>query len=63
MSIQTQVCALMSRHLQMIKKRRQSMLGRVIAEIGLDADCTSYYSHTQGLSQTSPCFFTTYDRK
>ncbi len=59
-SIQTQARALMSRHHQMIKKREQSMLSRLVAEISWDIEPTRYHSHIQG--KTMPNFWTTYDR-
>lgn len=47
MSTQEQARALMMRHHQLIKNRQQSMLSRVAAEVGLDADA-EYQSRIQG---------------
>lgn len=47
MSTQEQARALMMRHHQMIKNRQQSMLSRVAAEVGFDADAESQ-SRVQG---------------
>ncbi len=59
-SIQTQTRALMSRYHQMIKKREQSMLTRLVAEIDFDVDSTKYRNHIQG--KTIPWLCTTYAR-
>lgn len=52
--------ALMLGHHAFIKRRQQSMLGRVAAEVGLDAEASRYWSHIQG--KVNPGFRSTYDR-
>lgn len=48
MSTSDQARALMNRHHHMIKRRQQSMLGRVNEEVGMPAETVSYWSHIQG---------------
>ena len=51
---------LMMSHHGLIKKREQSLLGRVAAEVGLGLDASHYWSPRQGKIQSS--FRSTYDR-
>ncbi|MBW4655866.1 MAG: hypothetical protein KME20_22925 [Kaiparowitsia implicata GSE-PSE-MK54-09C] len=60
MSTQDQARALMHRHHHQIKNRQQSMLGRVAAEIGCEADVTGYWNTIQG--KPHPTFSHDYDR-
>lgn len=60
MSIQTKARSLMCRHHQMIKNREQSMLMRLISELGLDINIARYHSHIQG--KTPNNFSRVYDR-
>lgn len=48
MSATEQARALMNRHHHLIKRRQQSMLGRVNSEVGMPAEDVSYWSHVQG---------------
>lgn len=53
--------ALMMGHTRAIKKRQQSILSRVAAEIGLNSDeVANYWNHIQG--KVHPTFRSTYDR-
>ena len=48
MSTQDQARALMMRHHHMVKNRQQSMLSRMAAEVGMDAEAIQHHSHIQG---------------
>ncbi|MDB9526186.1 hypothetical protein PN498_09330 [Oscillatoria sp. CS-180] len=48
MSTFEQARALMQRHHHTVKRRQQSMLGRVNSEIGMPAETVSHWSHIQG---------------
>jgi len=50
----------MMNHHRSVKRRQQSMLGRLAAEIGLPADASQYWNHIQG--KVHPSFWATYDR-
>jgi hypothetical protein len=51
---------LMMNHHRTIKQRQQSMLGRLAADIHLNADPRQYWNHIQG--KVHPSFRATYDR-
>lgn len=57
---QEQARALMTRHHHLIKRRQQSLLGRVAAEVGLPAEAANYWNHIQG--KPHPSFRVSYDR-
>lgn len=48
MSASDQARALMQRHHHNIKRRQQSMLGRVNDEVGMPAEAAEYWSTIQG---------------
>ncbi|ASC71370.1 uncharacterized protein XM38_023220 [Halomicronema hongdechloris C2206] len=50
----------MLNHHRAVKRRQQSMLGRLAHEIGLTADVSQYWNHIQG--KVHPSFWATYDR-
>ncbi|NJN88650.1 MAG: hypothetical protein HC881_23185 [Leptolyngbyaceae cyanobacterium SL_7_1] len=60
MSTSDQARALMTRHHHLVKRRQQSMLGRVAVEVGLPAEAATYWNHIQG--KPHPTFSKTYDR-
>ena len=60
MSTQDRARALMTRHHHAIKNRQQSLLGRAVAEIGMDVEGSHYWGHIQG--KPNPSFRTSYDR-
>lgn len=47
-------------HHRSVKRRQQSMLGRLATEVGLPADASKYWNHIQG--KVHPSFWATYDR-
>lgn len=51
---------LMMDHHRIIKRRQQSMLGRLTSEIHLKVDPSQYWNHIQG--KVHPSFRTTYER-
>lgn len=53
MSTSDQARALMQRHHHDVKRRQQSMLGRVNSEIGMPAEAASHWSHVQGKPSVS----------
>ncbi|AFY77806.1 MAG: hypothetical protein IGR93_15505 [Hydrococcus sp. C42_A2020_068] len=60
MSIETQARALLMRHHRAVVNREQSMLLRIVNELGVDIDVTHYHSHIQG--KTPSEFSAGYDR-
>lgn len=48
MSASEQARALMQRHHHNIKRRQQSLLGRVNSEVGMPAESAAYWSTIQG---------------
>lgn len=50
---------MMNRH-RSVKRRQQSMLGRLATEVGLPADAVNYWNHIQG--KVHPSFWATYSR-
>lgn len=50
---------MMNRH-RSVKRRQQSMLGRLATEVGLPADAAKYWNHIQG--KVHPSFWATYSR-
>ncbi len=60
MSASEQARALMNRHHHNVKRRQQSMLGRVNSEVGMPAETADYWSTIQG--KPSSGARTTYDR-
>lgn len=48
MSASEQARALMNRNRHSIKRRQQSLLGRVNSEVGMPAEAASHWSHIQG---------------
>ena len=48
MSASDQARALMNRHYHQIKRRQQSMLGRVNSELGMPSEAASHWNHIQG---------------
>ncbi|MEO0376680.1 MAG: hypothetical protein AAF329_19080, partial [Cyanobacteria bacterium P01_A01_bin.17] len=59
-SVKDMARTLMLGHHTLIKRRQQSMLGRVAAEVGLGIEASHYWSHIQG--KANPGFRATYDR-
>lgn len=53
MSASEQARALMNRHHHNVKRRQQSMLGRVNSEVGMPAEAADYWSHIQGKPSAS----------
>lgn len=53
MSASEQARALMNRHHHQIKRRQQSMLGRLNHEVGMPAEAPTYWSHVQGKPSAS----------
>ncbi len=47
-------------HNRNVKRRQQAMLTRLAADVGLDADVTTYWNRIQG--KVHPSFWATYDR-
>ncbi|HEY9881773.1 MAG TPA: DUF4278 domain-containing protein [Leptolyngbyaceae cyanobacterium] len=47
-------------HHRVVKRRQQSMLSRLSAEVGMPADAAQYWNHIQG--KVHPSFWATYDR-
>jgi hypothetical protein len=47
-------------HHRNVKRRQQAMLARLVSDVGLDADVTTYWNHIQG--KVHPSFWNTYDR-
>jgi hypothetical protein len=60
MSASDQARALMHRHHHNIKRRQQSMLGRVNSEVGMPAEAADYWNTIQGKPSSSAR--TAYDR-
>jgi hypothetical protein len=52
--------SLLMKHQRLIKNRQQSLLQRSAAEVGLDADITTYWNRIQG--KIHPTFRMNYDR-
>jgi hypothetical protein len=53
MSANDQARALMNRHHHLIKRRQQSMLGRVNSEVGMPAEAAEHWTHIQGKPSAS----------
>lgn len=51
---------MMMNHHRVVKRRQQSMLGRLASEVGLPASAANYWGHIQG--KVNPSFWATYDR-
>ena len=51
---------MMMKHHRFVKRRQQSMLGRLASEVGLPASAANYWGHIQG--KVNPSFWATYDR-
>ncbi len=59
-SVKDMARALMLGHHAVIKRRQQSMLGRIASEVGLQEGASQYWSHIQG--KVHPGFRASYDR-
>lgn len=59
-SVKEMARALMLGHHAVIKRRQQSMLGRIASEVGLQEGASQYWNHIQG--KVHPGFRASYDR-
>lgn len=58
--LELQARAMLVNHTRNVKRRQQAMLTRSAADVGLEADVTTYWNRIQG--KVHPSFWATYDR-